>query len=79
MIRNGLEPMHLLVLFAIIMLVFGGRKLPEMARGMGQGLRIFKAELRGLESDMATGQVDHPVTADGHVAPGSGGRAQGPR
>ena len=46
MIRNGLEPWHLVIVFAVIMLVFGGKKLPELARGMGQGLRIFRSEMR---------------------------------
>jgi len=47
MLRNELEPTHLLVVLAVVLLIFGGKKLPELARGAGQGLRIFRAELRG--------------------------------
>ncbi|WP_205472303.1 twin-arginine translocase TatA/TatE family subunit [Nocardioides sp. SYSU D00038] len=45
---NGAE---WLVLLAIVVLVFGAAKLPELARGTGQALRIFKAETKGLKDD----------------------------
>lgn len=40
-----------LIILAIFVLVFGAAKLPELARGSGQALRIFKAETKGLKSD----------------------------
>ena len=42
---------ELLVILAIVILVFGAAKLPELARGTGQALRIFKAETKGLRDD----------------------------
>lgn len=51
MFRNALEPWHLILIFLVIMLVFGGKKLPELARGTGRALRIFKAETKGLMDD----------------------------
>ena len=45
MFRNGLEPWHLLILLAIVLLMFGSTKLPELARGMGRSIRIFKSEM----------------------------------
>jgi sec-independent protein translocase protein TatA len=45
MFRNGLEPWHLLILLAIVLLMFGSTKLPELARGMGRSIRIFKSEV----------------------------------
>jgi sec-independent protein translocase protein TatA len=39
------------VILAIVVLVFGAAKLPDLARGTGQALRIFKAETKGLRSD----------------------------
>ncbi|MGK4585382.1 Sec-independent protein translocase subunit TatA [Kitasatospora sp. HPMI-4] len=44
MLRNGLEPWHVLVMVAVLVLLFGSRKLPEMARGLGKSMRILKAE-----------------------------------
>jgi sec-independent protein translocase protein TatA len=40
-----------LVILAIVVLVFGAAKLPDLARGTGQALRIFKAETKGLRDD----------------------------
>ena len=40
-----------LVILAIVVLVFGAAKLPDLARVTGQALRIFKAETKGLRDD----------------------------
>jgi sec-independent protein translocase protein TatA len=40
-----------LVILAIVVLVFGAAKLPDLARGTGQALRIFKAETKGLKDE----------------------------
>ena len=40
-----------LVILAIVILVFGAAKLPDLARGTGQALRIFKTETKGLKDD----------------------------
>ncbi|MDO9498439.1 MAG: twin-arginine translocase TatA/TatE family subunit [Nocardioides sp.] len=40
-----------LIILAIVILVFGAAKLPDLARGTGQALRIFKAETKGLKDD----------------------------
>ena len=40
-----------LIILAIVVLVFGAAKLPDLARGTGQALRIFKAETKDLRDD----------------------------
>src|SRR3954466_9570672 len=47
----GLGAPELLILVGIIVLLFGAKKLPELARGSGRALRIFKAETKGLMDD----------------------------
>lgn len=47
----GLGPSELLIIVGIIVLLFGAKKLPELARGSGRALRIFKAETKGLLDD----------------------------
>jgi sec-independent protein translocase protein TatA len=47
----GLGTQELLIILAIIVLLFGASKLPELARGSGRALRIFKAETKGLTDD----------------------------
>jgi sec-independent protein translocase protein TatA len=42
---------ELLIVLAIVILIFGASKLPELARGSGRALRIFKAETKGLMDD----------------------------
>jgi sec-independent protein translocase protein TatA len=55
------SPWHLLIVAAVFLLLFGANKLPQMARSVGQSMRIFKAETRALSGDKDTGQL--PPTA----------------
>lgn len=50
---GGLGTTELLLILAVIVLLFGASKLPDLARGSGRALRIFKAETRGLMDDDA--------------------------
>lgn len=47
----GIGPTELIIIFAVLVLLFGAKKLPELARGSGRALRIFKAETKGLMDD----------------------------
>ncbi len=47
----GLGTTELLIIVGILVLLFGAKKLPELARGSGRALRIFKAETKGLIDD----------------------------
>ena len=48
---RALEPWHLIVLIAIVAVLFGGKRLPDAARGLGRSMRIFKSEIRQLNDD----------------------------
>jgi len=50
MFENLFQPMHLLVIFFIALLVFGPKKLPELGKGLGEGIRALK-----------DGMKDHPA------------------
>jgi sec-independent protein translocase protein TatA len=41
------SPMHLLILAVVVLVLFGGKKIPEMMKGLGQGVREFKDGMRG--------------------------------
>jgi sec-independent protein translocase protein TatA len=43
------QPMHLLVILFIALLVFGPKKLPELGKGLGDGIRSFKDSMRNKE------------------------------
>jgi sec-independent protein translocase protein TatA len=55
---GGLGGMELLIILAVLLLLFGASKLPELARGSGQALRIFKSETKGLMDDDGKDTVD---------------------
>ncbi|MER5727373.1 Sec-independent protein translocase subunit TatA [Streptomyces sp. NPDC002138] len=58
MLRNAMEPWHLVVLLVVCLLVFGSKKLPDMARSLGKSARILKSEARAMRAD------DRPTTGD---------------
>jgi sec-independent protein translocase protein TatA len=45
-------PPHLMVLAVIAVVLFGGKKLPELGKGLGEGLRGFKDGIKGLTDDL---------------------------
>jgi sec-independent protein translocase protein TatA len=47
----SIGPPEIILLFLVLVLLFGAKKLPELARGSGRALRIFKAETKGLMDD----------------------------
>lgn len=56
-----LSPWHLLIVAGAFILLFGANKLPQMARSVGQSMRIFKAETRALSGEKEPEQ--RPPTA----------------
>ncbi len=52
MIEGLFQPMHLLVIIGIALLVFGPKKLPELGKGLGDGIRGFKAAMSGDEKPL---------------------------
>lgn len=44
-------PTEILLILGVVLLLFGGRKLPELARGSGRALRIFKSEVSELHDE----------------------------
>jgi sec-independent protein translocase protein TatA len=49
---------ELLIILLIVVLLFGAKKLPDTARGLGRSLRIFKAETKGLTEDEKASDSD---------------------
>ncbi|AXI81395.1 Sec-independent protein translocase subunit TatA [Peterkaempfera bronchialis] len=52
--RNGLEPWHLILVLVVVVLLFGSKKLPEIARGLGKSMRILKAETKAMRDEAPT-------------------------
>jgi sec-independent protein translocase protein TatA len=51
---GNLGPTEILIIAGVIILLFGARKLPEMARSLGKSARILRAETKGMKSDEET-------------------------
>lgn len=48
---KNIGPTEIILIIAVIVLLFGAKKLPDLARGSGRALRIFKSETKGLIDD----------------------------
>ena len=46
MLEGIFQPMHLLVIFGIALLVFGPKKLPELGKGIGEGIRGLRSAMK---------------------------------
>jgi sec-independent protein translocase protein TatA len=46
MLEGLFQPTHLIIIFAIALLVFGPRKLPELGKGLGEGIRALKEGMK---------------------------------
>ena len=60
---------ELVILLGVLMLVFGAKKLPDMARSIGQSARVFKGEMKGLREDGAAPAAPAPAVAPVADAP----------
>jgi sec-independent protein translocase protein TatA len=47
------QPMHLLVIFGIALLIFGPKKLPDLGKGIGEGIRGFRSAMKEEEQKTA--------------------------
>jgi sec-independent protein translocase protein TatA len=48
---GSIGPPEILIVILVLVLLFGAKKLPELARGSGRAIRIFKSETKGLMDD----------------------------
>jgi sec-independent protein translocase protein TatA len=58
-----LTPTHLILVLVVALLIFGPRKLPELGKGLGEGLKGFKDGIKGMGQPEPTTKQDAAVTA----------------
>ncbi|ARZ67933.1 Sec-independent protein translocase subunit TatA [Streptomyces sp. HU2014] len=69
MLRNALEPWHILVVVLVLVVLFGSKKLPDTARSLGKSMRILKSEAKALKADDAAAPAaEAPTTAPASAA-----------
>lgn len=52
-------PIHWLIILVVVLILFGGRKIPELMRGLGEGVRGFK---EGMSGNNQSSQATPPAT-----------------
>lgn len=57
MIEGLLRPQHLLIILLVALFLFGGKKLPEIGKGLGEGIRGFKDSFK-----QGSSEADEPTT-----------------
>jgi sec-independent protein translocase protein TatA len=57
---GGLQPWHWIIVIAVFVLLFGAKKLPDAARSLGKSMRIFKSEIKEMQSDSAASSAEAP-------------------
>ncbi|GAA2983636.1 Sec-independent protein translocase subunit TatA [Actinokineospora diospyrosa] len=64
----NLGPWEILIIAVVVVLLFGARKMPAMARSLGQSMRILKAETKGMRADDEDDKAaDKPAAQSGVV------------
>ena len=58
-----------LIIVGVLLLLFGAKRLPEMARSVGQSARVFKGEMKGLKKDDEARKAAEEPQADTPAAP----------
>ncbi|NKY88078.1 Sec-independent protein translocase subunit TatA [Nocardia veterana] len=61
---GSLSPTHWLIIALVILLLFGAKRLPDAARGLGRSLRIFKSEMSEMHSE-SSGSASGSANASG--------------
>ena len=56
------QPEHLLLVLAIVLLFFGGKKIPELMRGLGEGVREFNAAKSNIKQEIEQGMKEKTPT-----------------
>jgi sec-independent protein translocase protein TatA len=66
---GGVGPMELLVIFLIVLLVFGAKRIPEIAQGLGKGITEFKKAARDVTDEFEVGKTHTPPQVKNELKP----------
>ena len=58
---GGLGPWEIILILLVVLVLFGAKKLPELAKGMGQGIKEFKKATRDVNNELERAIDDQPA------------------
>lgn len=69
---GGLQPWHWVIVIAVFVLLFGAKKLPDAARSLGKSMRIFKSEIKEMQSESRSEEAPpvKPIASERADIPG---------
>ncbi len=59
---------ELLIIFGIIVLLFGAKKIPDLAKGLGKGIKNFKSEMKEVDEEVASAEAPKKVEKSEEVS-----------
>ncbi len=58
---GSLQPWHWLIIAVVVVVLFGAKRLPDAARSLGKSMRIFKSEMREMQSENKADAIETPA------------------
>jgi sec-independent protein translocase protein TatA len=58
----GLSSTELIIILVIVVLLFGAKKIPELAKGIGSGIKSFKEEMKTVDAEEEKKEVENKTT-----------------
>lgn len=55
---GAIQPWHIIIVVIVFLVLFGSKKLPDAARGLGRSMRIFKSEVKEMQNDGKKSDAD---------------------
>lgn len=59
---NGIGPMEIFLILLVVLLFFGAKRIPELAKGLGRGIREFKDASKEIKSEISKGMEEDSST-----------------
>ncbi|MHB8511521.1 MAG: twin-arginine translocase TatA/TatE family subunit [Actinomycetota bacterium] len=69
MVQNLFEGWHLIIVLLVVLLLFGSKRLPDIGRSLGKGIKEFKSGIHGMADDVREGMGEEKSA--GQTAPES--------
>ena len=67
----NIGPLEIAIVLVIVLIIFGPKRLPELGRSMGRGIREFRSSVTGKDKDSQRGSENREIAGSSKAAPGT--------